>query len=230
MNTNEASHSYPTTRHAELYTKCDPKNVGTNYPKPALDLKTRSWDPGPSHSRSSDENVAVLQQLQQMMKQPQEALQVMAVSIQQGFEMPKRELLTFDGNPLNYWLFVKNFEVNIAKRVPDAESRLAYLIQHCSGKAREAIMNCAIISEPNAGYRKAQEILYHQHIVAHAHIAKIVEGPQLIGTDVTGWSDLSVQMQNCALTLAQIGYKADVNGSDNLMEVMKRLPVHLQSK
>ena len=101
VNTDEASHSYPTTRHAELYTKCDPKNVGTNYPKPALDLKTRSWDPGPSHSRSSDENVAVLQQLQQMMKQPQEALQVMAVSIQQGFEMPKRELLTFDGNPLN---------------------------------------------------------------------------------------------------------------------------------
>ena len=141
-----------------------------------------------------------------MTKQQQEALQVMAVSIQQGFEMPKRELLTFDDNPLNYWLFVKNFEVNIAKRVPDAESRLAYLIQHCSGKAREAIMNCAIISEPNAGYRKAQEILYHQHIVAHAHIAKIVEG------------------------LAQMGYKADLNGSDNLIKVMKRLPVHLQSK
>ena len=86
---------------------------------------------------------------------------MMAFSIQQGFEMPKRELLTFDGNPLNYWLFVNNFEVNITKRVPDAESRLAYLIQHCSGKAREAIMNCAIISDPNAGYRKAQEILYH---------------------------------------------------------------------
>lgn len=28
VNTEEASHSYPTTRHAELYTKCDPKNVG----------------------------------------------------------------------------------------------------------------------------------------------------------------------------------------------------------
>ena len=169
-----------------------------------------------------------------MMKQQQEALQVMAVSIQQGFEMPKRELLTFDGNPLNYWLFVKNFEVNIAKRVPDAESRLAYLIQHCSGKAREAIKNCAIISDPNAGYRKAQEILYHRfeqkHIVAHARIARIVEGPQLKGTDVTGLSDLSVQMQNCVLTLAQMGYKADVNGSDNLIKVMKRLPVHLQSK
>mgnify|MGYP000680586806 CR=1 FL=1 len=57
-----------------------------------------------------------------------------------------------------------------------------------------------------------------------------MEGPQLKGTDVTGLSDLSVQMQNCALTLSQMGYKADVNGSDNLIKVMKRLPVHLQSK
>ena len=155
----------------------------------------------------------------------------MAVSIQQGFEMPKRELLTFDGNPLNYWLFINNFEVNIAKRVPDAESRLTYLIQHCTGKAREAIKNCAIVSNPDQGYRKAQEILYHRfgqkHIAAHAHIAKIVEGPQLKNTDVVGLSDLSVRMQNCALTLVQMGYEADVNSSENLVKVVKRLPVHL---
>ena len=148
--------------------------------------------------------------------------------------MPKRELLTFDGNPLNYWLFINNFEVNIAKRVLDAGTRLAYLIQHCTGKAREAIKNCAIISGPEQGYRKAQEILYHRfgqkHIIAHMHITKIVEGPQIKNADVTGLSDLSVQMQNCALTLVQMGYEADVNSSDNLVKLVKRLPVHLQSK
>ena len=137
-------------------------------------------------------------------------------------------------HPLNYWLFINNFEVNIAKRVPDAETRLAYLIQHCTGKAREAIKNCAIISGPDQGYRKAQEILFHRfgqkHIIAHAHITKIVEGPQIKNTDVTGLSDLAVEMQNCALTLVQMGYEADVNSSDNLVKVVKRLPVHLQSK
>ena len=44
----------------------------------------------------------------------------MTYTIRQGFEMPKRKLLTLNGNPLNYWLFINNFEVNIAKRVPDA--------------------------------------------------------------------------------------------------------------
>ena len=146
----------------------------------------------------------------------------------------KRELLTFDGNPLSYWLFVNNFGVNIAKRVRDAESRLTYLIQLCTGKAREAIKNCAIISPPEQGYKKAKEILYHRfgrkHVIAHAHIAKIVDGPQLRATDVVGLSDLSVEMQNCALTLVQMGYEADINSSDKLVKIMRRLPVHLQSK
>ena len=86
----------------------------------------------------------------------------MAHSLQQALEMPKTELLTFDSNPLSYWLFVNNFEVNIAKRVRDAESRLTYLIQLYTGKAREAIKNCAIISPPEQGYEKAKEILYHR--------------------------------------------------------------------
>lgn len=57
-----------------------------------------------------------------------------------------------------------------------------------------------------------------------------MDGPQIKNRDVTGLSDLSIEMQNCALTLVQMGYEADVNSSDNLVKVVKCLPVHLQSK
>jgi len=110
----------------------------------------------------------------------------MAYTIRQGFEMPKRELLTFDANPLNYWLFINNFEVNIARRVQDLETRLTYVTQHCTGNAREAIKNCAIMFGSEQCYRKAQETLYHRfrqkHIIAHADIRKIVGGPQIKNT------------------------------------------------
>ena len=129
--------------------------------------------------------------------------------------------MTFNGNPLDYWLFVNNFEVNVAKRVSDADSKLAYLILHCTCKAKDAVKNCSIIADAQQGYRKAQEILLQRFgqkdIIAHAHIAKLVQGPQLKATDIAGLSDLSLQMQNCALTLDQMGYEADVNSSDNLI-------------
>lgn len=37
-------------------------------------------------------------------------------------------------------------------------------------------------------------------------------------------------MQNCWLILTQMGYEADANSSDNLVKIVKRLPLHLQSK
>ena len=57
-----------------------------------------------------------------------------------------------------------------------------------------------------------------------------MDGPQLKATDVVGLSDLSVEMQNCALILIQMGYEADINSSDKLVKIMRRLPIHLQSK
>ena len=118
------------------------------YSKSALNPSAQPWVPEPPMNAVNSGDFAGSFKLQQLSRQQQVAMPLMAFSIQRGFEMPKRELITLDGNPLNYWLFIKNFEVNITKRVVDGESRLTYLIQHCTGKAREAIKNCSIISEP----------------------------------------------------------------------------------
>ena len=92
-----------------------------------------------------------------------EASQLMAYMTQQGFEIPKRELLNFNGNPYKYWLFRNNFEVNIAKRVPDTKMSLTYLIQHCAGKVRKPLRTVLLFLYQNKNiYRKAKEILYHR--------------------------------------------------------------------
>ncbi|PFX11376.1 hypothetical protein AWC38_SpisGene24930, partial [Stylophora pistillata] len=208
--------------------------VGRTYSKSELNPTAEPWNPVPTRVAVSGEDPIVSQRLQQVLGQQQEALHLMAYSLQQALQMPKRELLTFDGNPLNYWLFIKNFEVNIAKRVPDAESILTYLIEQWTGNAKEAIKDCSIVFPPEHGYENAKDILHRRfgqkHVIAHAHIEKIVNGPQIKRTDIVGLSDLSVQMQNCALTLIQMGYEADINSSDKLVKIVKRLPVHLQSK
>lgn len=172
--------------------------------------------------------------LELLLKQQQEAMSLMATSLRVGFEMPKKELLTFDGNPVNYWTFIKNFEINIERQLTDADSKLTYLIQQCSGKAREAIKNCIIIDDKEKAYEKAKEILHsrygQKHVIAHAYINRLVNGPQLKSSDAAGLTELASQMQNCQLTLASMGFEADINSSDNLVKVVKRLPVHLQGK
>ena len=75
-----------------------------------------------------------------------------------GMELPKREFLYFDGNPVNYTRFMRNFELNVENRVQETSVKLSFLIQYTSGTAREAIENCEILPA-DEGYAKAKEIL-----------------------------------------------------------------------
>ena len=207
----------------------------------ALDEKDDQYSPKsspkesrlPAHVLSTSDSVE-RKDLEFLLKQQQEAMSLMASSLRVGFEMPKKELLTFDGNPINYWTFIKNFEINIERQLSDADSKLTYLIQQCTGKARESIKNCIIISDKETAYKRAKEILHsrygQKHVIAHAYINRLVTAPQLKTTDSTGLTELASQMQNCQLTLTSMGFEADVNSSGNLVRVVKRLPVHLQSK
>jgi hypothetical protein len=85
--------------------------------------------------------------------------------------MPKRVCLRFDGNPMNYPKFVENFKTNIEEREQEPRSRLAYLIQLCSGIAKDAISNCVMLPD-DEGFSRAKEILHNSfgqsHIITHA--------------------------------------------------------------
>ena len=96
-----------------------------------------------------------------------------------GFSMPRTEILTFDGSPLDYWKFIRSFEVNAAGLTDDPRKRLTHLIQYCSGEAREVIENCCVL-ESMEGYDRARKILHLQfgrpHIVARAYIDELAKG------------------------------------------------------
>ena len=67
------------------------------------------------------------------------AFQRLATTLQEGFNLPKPELLTFNGTPIDYSKFIRNFEANIENSVSDDKQRLSYLIQFCNGEAKSCI-------------------------------------------------------------------------------------------
>jgi len=55
----------------------------------------------------------------------------------QGFTLPKSALRTFDGNPLDYYGFIKSFNATIREEVTESASQVEYSVDMCTGKARE---------------------------------------------------------------------------------------------
>ena len=138
------------------------------------------------------------------MKCQDETVRLVATGLER-LEMPKRELISFDGDPMRYPRFIKGFEINVERRVKDHDERLSFLIQYCRGAAKEAIENCVMLP-PEQGYSEAKDILRknfgQKHIVIRAFIDKVVKGPQIRASESDKLSQLARDMKNCILNSA----------------------------
>ena len=144
--------------------------------------------------------------------------------------LPNRNLPVFDGNPLHYYGFMKSFEETILKNVSDPASQLAYLIDMCRGKAYEVIKFCDIIllSEALKTAPKLSMKFGKKHVVVKAHLDSITKGPPIEAEE--NLDMLASDMGNCYITLVQWGYLSELNSSQTLLYVFKRLPTRLQRK
>ncbi|XP_060589840.1 uncharacterized protein LOC132744996 [Ruditapes philippinarum] len=152
---------------------------------------------------------------------------------QNVYGLPKPELIKFSGNPADYCKFISNFETNIEARVSDNRLKLNYLIQLCQGEAKYCIEDCVILS-PDEGYLRAKEILKSRygkpHLVARSHVDSLVNGSAIKNNDVKGLMNLSLHMEKCHMTLTQLGFMSDVNNTENLRKIVRRLPLHIRSQ
>ncbi|XP_046845141.1 uncharacterized protein LOC124438990 [Xenia sp. Carnegie-2017] len=162
-----------------------------------------------------------------------EKQQITMDEVVKGLRMPQRKYMSFDGEPRNFPLFMKNFEVNVESKESNDADRLNYLIQYCKGTARQAIEHC-IIMPPDQGYKRAKEILRknfgRNHIVTQAFLEKVLNGPPIRVNEAEKLSQLARDMETCLLGSIQLGNRASINSMDTLGRVVSRLPMHLKSK
>ena len=155
-------------------------------------------------------------------------------ALRQVVSSPKVEYHRFDGDPLKYVTFMHNFETYLEKDNPDEARRLQLLIQHCTGKAREAIESCAYL--PNDGYRVAKQTLRENfgkpHVIAEAHVKKLLGLPCLKNIDGPALLEFSRHLDTADRTLTGMGaeYMSDLNHMNTLRELTRTLPVFLRGR
>ena len=164
---------------------------------------------------------------------PEEFMDKMAFTIEQGFALPEKELALFEGDPLDYWNFIKSFETSIVSNAASESEKLMYLLQYTSGVAKDTI-KCCLYKDPSLGYQAARKLLEerfgHPFRIASQYVTKLTEGPPLKPSDRTGLLAFADQLKDCENTLESIGYLDEINSADNLRRIVQRLPFHLRTK
>jgi len=196
----------------------------TNTPESIRNPNRDDTRPGNANGSSNNELV-----FKQMLKQQEQIVKTMTNTLM----LPKPELFTFDGNHLHYWMFIRNFERNIEGKTSDESEKLNYLLQYCTGKAKEVVRNC-VVMEPSLGYVTARKLLQERfgepYAIASAHIEQVSKGPPLRASDREGLLNFADKLKDCELTLRSIGYLDDLNSADNLRKIAERFPFHLRAR
>ena len=118
---------------------------------------------------------------------------------------------------------------------PDDSRRLQFRTQHCTGKARDAIESCSNLPAIE-GYRVAKETSRENfgelHVIAGAHIKKLLNLPNLKNADGASLLEVGRQFDTADRTLTGMGieYVADLNHMNTLRELAKKLPMFLRAK
>ena len=108
------------------------------------------------------------------------------------------------------------------------DMRMVQLKMHLIGNPERAVSG---LGSQGTMYATALKILKEQFgqssVIARAYINKLVDKRKLASNDRQSLQELSFDVVNCLATLKQINHLADINATDNLRRIVKRLPDRL---
>ena len=152
----------------------------------------------------------------------------------QVMNTPKIEYMHFDGDPINYVSFMRNFETCLEDDA-DNSRNLQFLIQHCTGKARDAIESCVNLPV-SEGYESAKKTLEENfglpHVIAKAHLKKLEHLPPLKVSTGSTLLEFARHLEIAERTLRGMGpeFVSDLNHTNTLMELNRKLPYFMRGK
>ena len=147
----------------------------------------------------------------------------------QALQIPKAELITFDGDPIKYWTFTRAFNNSIGKHAIDDDAKLARLLQYCTGRAYKVIESCAALPT-SQGYQRALKLLQERfgdtYLIPSSWVNRISIS-QRVTTD--GLRDFADELSNMNQTLIALLALSEIN-QQTLLRIVERLPTYLQHR
>lgn len=144
---------------------------------------------------------------------------------------PRLEIPKFSGNPIHYYSFIAMFDEAVSCSKESDKTKLTRLLQFTEGKAHDAIMLCADMSD-GTGYEQARKILYERYGNIHLVTQRLINDMR-DGKEVRGPEELEAfcdQLRNCCMTLKQMGKIQEVQSHMYISDIVDRLEKFIRNK
>ncbi|XP_038050892.1 uncharacterized protein LOC119724042 [Patiria miniata] len=152
-------------------------------------------------------------------------------SLIETLQLPKAELMCYEGDPLKFWEFWRAFEVNVDSTTISNAAKLTRLLHYCKGEARRVIQACSVM-ESTQGYARAKTLLKerfgNKYKVADAWMKKVTRGQTVSPHDGKAIREMADELKVCYETLQAMGYENEMAHQSFLRDIVERLPNYLR--
>ncbi|XP_068717287.1 uncharacterized protein [Montipora capricornis] len=148
-------------------------------------------------------------------------------------QLPKAELMTFSGDPLDFWVFMRSFDNSIGSAAQDDSAKLNRLFQYCKGEALKVIKCCAVMS-PSEGCTRARVLLKERfgddYKISEMWVRKVTEGPVIRYGEGRRLQEMADDLRSCKETLGAMDKLEEIDTRRSMVKIVERLPQLLQSR
>ena len=148
-------------------------------------------------------------------------------------QLPKAELMIVNGDPLEFWMFMRSFVNSIGSVAIDDSAKLNRLFQYCKGEALKVIKCCAVMSR-SAGYVKARalrkERLGDEYKISEMWVKKVTKGPVVRHGEGRCLQELADDLRSCKETLKAMNKLDEIDTRRSMVKIVERLPQSLQGR
>ena len=145
--------------------------------------------------------------------------------------IPKLELPTFCGDPLEYPSFIAIFDESVDSKVNDDQIKLTRLLQYTTGPAHNAIRNCSLVGG-SAGYAEARKILKNRFgndiLVSQKLIDDLKQNKRV--TSASDLQQLADDLVMAQAALSKIGKLHEIENQQTILEILDRCPRFVKDK
>ncbi|XP_064637875.1 uncharacterized protein LOC135494055 [Lineus longissimus] len=213
--------------------KCPPAATATRDLESAhtteLDPESPAWEPRPPIDEWIDKLVAGQETVlpKQKTTQHEDPMLAALVKLESDRGLPATQIPVFDGTALLWPKFVEQFYTQVHCKPGIDDARCMDLLQsHVSKDALTMIRGIGYSGRCYAdALKELKRAFGHRNQVARAYLYLITTGNTIPSRNSIALRQFFVDIRDCIITLTQLNYTSDMQGSDLLLRVSRRISV-----
>ncbi|VDI74707.1 Hypothetical predicted protein [Mytilus galloprovincialis] len=203
----------------------------------ALEIKTEL--------QVTDAKTRVIEELERSMLEDQQLEQIMVKAknniidyntqylIARELNKPKADIQKFDGSPMNYKGFMRQFNARVETNTDSFEERINFLLQFTIGEPHRIVLGFSHL-DAKIGYTAALNEFKDRYgdpdIIAHSYVQRAMNWPFIKADHPKALDDFAIFLQEWMYAVNYVDAVKVLEYSENLKLLIQKLPFYMQEK